>query len=143
MTDREAVFLEKLARTGLWQLPDLLQTLPDETARLARLCYAASPAGDWLDTPPEVFFSCAAHARFLRENAAWTRALPEPLISAVRAGLDTPAALDDWYIGMSIEPCDDPETMLQKLPALTVEDVVRAARRITTDTIYFLKGDEA
>ena len=65
------------------------------------------------------------------------------LISAVRAGLDTPAALDDWYIGMSIEPCDDPETMLQKLPALTVEDVVRAARRITTDTIYFLKGDEA
>ena len=42
------------------------------------------------------------------------------LISAVRAGLDTPAALDDWYIGMSIEPCDDPETMLQKLPALTV-----------------------
>ena len=65
------------------------------------------------------------------------------LISAVRAGLDPPAALDDWYIGMSIEPCDDPETMLQKLPALTVEDVVRAARRITTDTIYFLKGDEA
>ena len=65
------------------------------------------------------------------------------LISAVRAGLDTPAALDDWYIGMSIEPCDDPETMLQKLPALTVGDVVRAARRITTDTIYFLKGDEA
>ena len=65
------------------------------------------------------------------------------LISAVRAGLDTPAALDDWYIGMSIEPCDAPETMLQKLPALTVEDVVRAARRITTDTIYFLKGDEA
>ena len=44
---------------------------------------------------------------------------------------------------MSIEPCADPETMLQKLPALTVEDVVRAARRITTDTIYFLKGDEA
>ena len=65
------------------------------------------------------------------------------LISAVRAGLDTPAALDDWYIGMSIEPCDDPETMLQKLPALTVGDAVRAARRITTDTIYFLKGDEA
>ena len=48
MTDREAVFLEKLARTGLWQLLDLLQTLPDETARLARLCYAARelhPAG--------------------------------------------------------------------------------------------------
>ena len=65
------------------------------------------------------------------------------LISAVRAGLDTPAALDDWYIGMSIEPCDDPEAMLQKLPALTVGDVVRAAQRITTDTIYFLKGDEA
>ena len=82
MTDREAVFLEKLARTGLWQLPSLLQALPDETARLARLCYAASPAGDWLDTPPEVFFSCAAHARYLRENVSWTRALPEPLFLA-------------------------------------------------------------
>ena len=82
MRSREAEFERKLAQTGLWQLPDLLQTLPDETARLARLCYAASPAGDWLDTPPEVFFSCAAHARYLRENASWTRALPEPLFLA-------------------------------------------------------------
>ena len=82
MRSREAEFERKLAQTGLRQLPDLLQALPDETARLARLCYAASPAGDWLDTPPEVFFSCAAHARFLRENAAWTRALPEPLFLA-------------------------------------------------------------
>ena len=82
MRSREAEFERKLAQTGLWQLPDLLQTLPDETARLARLCYAASPAGDWLDTPPEVFFSCAAHARYLRENVSWTRALPEPLFLA-------------------------------------------------------------
>ena len=82
MRIREAEFERKLAQTGLWQLPDLLQTLPDETARLARLCYAASPASDWLDTPPEVFFSCAAHARYLRENVSWTRALPEPLFLA-------------------------------------------------------------
>ena len=82
MRGREAEFERKLAQTGLWQLPDLLQALPDETARLARLCYAASPAGDWLDTPPEVFFSCAAHARYLRENVSWTRALPEPLFLA-------------------------------------------------------------
>ena len=82
MRIREAEFERKLAQTGLWQLPDLLQTLPDETARLARLCYAASPADDWLDTPPEVFFSCAAHARYLRENVSWTRALPEPLFLA-------------------------------------------------------------
>ena len=82
MRSREAEFERKLAQTGLWQLPDLLQTLPDETARLARLCYAASPVSDWLDTPPEVFFSCAAHARYLRENVSWTRALPEPLFLA-------------------------------------------------------------
>lgn len=82
MRGREAEFERKLAQTGLWQLPDLLQTLPDETARLARLCYAASPVSDWLDTPPEVFFSCAAHARYLRENVSWTRALPEPLFLA-------------------------------------------------------------
>ena len=82
MRGRKAEFERKLAQTGLWQLPDLLQALPDETARLARLCYAASPVGDWLDTPPEVFFSCAAHARYLRENVSWTRALPEPLFLA-------------------------------------------------------------
>ena len=82
MRGRKAEFERKLAQTGLWQLLDLLQTLPDETARLARLCYAASPASDWLDTPPEVFFSCAAHARYLRENVSWTRALPEPLFLA-------------------------------------------------------------
>lgn len=82
MRSRDAEFERKLAQTGLWQLPNLLQALPDETARLARLCYAASPAGDWLDTPPEVFFSCAAHARYLRENVSWTRALPEPLFLA-------------------------------------------------------------
>lgn len=82
MRGRKAEFERKLAQTGLWQLLDLLQTLPDETARLAGLCYAASPASDWLDTPPEVFFSCAAHARYLRENVSWTRALPEPLFLA-------------------------------------------------------------
>ena len=82
MRSREAEFERKLAQTGLRQLLDLLQTLPDETARLTRLCYAASPAGDWLDTPPEVFLSCAAHARYLRENVSWTRALPEPLFLA-------------------------------------------------------------
>lgn len=82
MRGRKAEFERKLAQTGLWQLLDLLQTLPDETARLARLCYAASPASDWLDTPPEVFLSCAAHARYLRENVSWTRALPEPLFLA-------------------------------------------------------------
>ena len=82
MRSRDAEFERKLAQTGLRQLPDLLQALPDETARLARLCYAASPVSDWLDTPPEVFFSCAAHARYLRENASWTRALPAPLFLA-------------------------------------------------------------
>lgn len=37
MRSREAEFERKLAQTGLRQLLDLLQTLPDETARLTRL----------------------------------------------------------------------------------------------------------
>ena len=97
MRGRKAEFERKLAQTGLWQLLDLLQTLPDETARLARLCYAASPAGDWLDTPPEGFFSCAAHARYLRENVSWTRALPEPLFLAY-----APDGTADMYLNMII-----------------------------------------
>ena len=91
MRSREAEFERKLAQTGLWQLPDLLRILPDETAWLARLCYAASPVSDWLDTPPEMFLSCAARrvtkwqgssANTVRENVSWTRALPEPLFLA-------------------------------------------------------------
>ena len=37
MRSRDAEFERKLAQTGLWQLPDLLRILPDETAWLARL----------------------------------------------------------------------------------------------------------
>lgn len=62
------------------------------------------------------------------------------VLSALRASLDVPARLDDYYIGAAIVGGDSVETLAEKIAALTLEDLERAANRITTDTIYFLKG---
>ena len=65
------------------------------------------------------------------------------VLSALRAALDAPARLDDFYIAKAIAGGDDIEVLIEKIRALTRDDLVRAARKITTDTIYFLKGEDA
>ncbi len=65
------------------------------------------------------------------------------VLSALRASMDAPARLDDYYIGKGIAGGDDIETLARKIAALRREDLVRAAGRLTVDTIYFLKGEEA
>lgn len=64
------------------------------------------------------------------------------VLSALRAALDAPARLDDYYVGMAVAPADPIETLYEKISVLTREDLMDAAARITTDTIYFLKGVE-
>ena len=65
------------------------------------------------------------------------------VLSALRAALDAPARLDDFYIAKAIAGGDDIEVLIEKIRALTRDDLVLAARKITTDTIYFLKGEDA
>lgn len=65
------------------------------------------------------------------------------VISALRSALDVPARLDDYYLGNAVAGGDSVETLLEKIDALTKDDLIRAAQRITPDTVYFLKGAQA
>ena len=66
------------------------------------------------------------------------------LISALRASMDRPGGLDDFYLGQAIAGLT--ETMEDRIEALrrvTKDEVAAAARKLTLDTVYFLKGVEA
>lgn len=54
---------------------------------------------------------------------------------------DSPFTLCDWYLKRTLMGDDrTPEEMCADIEALTLEDVVAAAKRISLDTVYFLKG---
>ncbi len=65
------------------------------------------------------------------------------LTSSLRATMDSPARLDEFYIGSAVERGDDIPELIEKLDALTAEDLRRAAQKLSVDTIYFLKGESA
>ncbi len=64
------------------------------------------------------------------------------ILSALRAALDVPARLDDYYIGNAIAGGDSVEMLIEKIARLTKDDLVRVAKRIRTDTVFFLEGVE-
>lgn len=64
-------------------------------------------------------------------------------LSSFRAALDAPVQLDDFYIGAAIAGGADIPALMERIAALTAEDVAAAARKLTLDTVYFLKGVEA
>ncbi|MBR6826011.1 MAG: insulinase family protein [Oscillospiraceae bacterium] len=64
------------------------------------------------------------------------------LLSALRAALDAPNRLDDFFIGQALVPFPGIKEQMQKLETLTVADLVAVARKLTLDTVYFLKGEE-
>lgn len=64
-------------------------------------------------------------------------------LSSYRAALDAPVQLDDFYIGAAIAGGDDIPVLIERIAALTAEDVAAAARKLTLDTVYFLKGVDA
>ncbi len=65
------------------------------------------------------------------------------VLSALRASLDAPAQLDDFYIGASVARVLDIPELMERIAALTVRELADAARKITLDTVYFLKGETA
>lgn len=64
------------------------------------------------------------------------------VLSALRAAMDMPTRLDDFYCGMAVSGGDDLPVLMQKITKVTREEVSRAARKLTLDTIYFLEGTE-
>lgn len=62
------------------------------------------------------------------------------ILSGLRAALDAPARLDDYYIGNAVAGGESVESLIEKITRLTREDLVRVAQKIRTDTVYFLEG---
>ena len=65
------------------------------------------------------------------------------VLSALRAAMDSPAQMDEFYCGMAISAGGDYPALMEKIKVLTKDDLSRAAQKLSLDTIYFLKGAEA
>lgn len=66
------------------------------------------------------------------------------VVSALRSGLDSQGRMEDYWLGQAVAGLtEDAETLIARVEAVTREQVVAAAQRVTPDTIYFLKGKEA
>lgn len=63
------------------------------------------------------------------------------ILFALRSTMDSPARLDEFYIGNAISNGDDIPELIEKLNALHAADLQRAAQKLSLDTIYFLKGE--
>lgn len=66
------------------------------------------------------------------------------MTNSYRASLDRAAMMEDWYIGQLLSGSS--QSLAQAADALggvTREDIVRVARGVTLDLVYFLKGSEA
>ncbi|MBP3412730.1 MAG: insulinase family protein [Oscillospiraceae bacterium] len=63
------------------------------------------------------------------------------LLSALRAAMDTPNRLDDFFVGQAIVPTADIPEQMEQIKAVTTEQLAAVARRLSMDTIYFLKGE--
>ena len=65
------------------------------------------------------------------------------VLSSLRACQDAPVQLDDFYCGMAVAGGKDLPELMAAVEKLTVTDLAAAAKRLSLDTIYFLKGEEA
>ena len=65
------------------------------------------------------------------------------LVSSLRASEDSLGRMEDFYLSQEIGGFDyTPEALLDSLQAVTKEDIQNAARRLSLDTEFFLKGAE-
>lgn len=65
------------------------------------------------------------------------------ILSVLKELLDAPSRLDDYYLGMSICPkTQTVQELMESISKLTVPQLVAAAQKIETDTIYYLRGME-
>lgn len=66
------------------------------------------------------------------------------LLSGYKAALDAPGRIDDFYLGQTLSGDETTiEQRMQLLQEVTMADIIAAANRIETDTVYFLKGAQA
>jgi len=63
------------------------------------------------------------------------------ILSGYRSLPDTGAGMAGWFLRRTMAGSDtQPEEVMENIRAVTKEDIVRAAQRVTPDTLYFLRG---
>ena len=66
------------------------------------------------------------------------------VVSALRSTGDSQSRLEDFWLGQMVAGLtEDPDTLADRVEAVTREQVVAAAQKLALDTVYFLKGKEA
>ena len=66
------------------------------------------------------------------------------LISGLRTMLDSQGRQEDWWLGQAIFGLtESPEELAERLKSVTVDQAVAAAKALSLDTVYFLKGAKA
>jgi predicted Zn-dependent peptidase len=63
------------------------------------------------------------------------------LINSYRELSDSSHGLESWYLGRLLENVsDEPDDVIARLRTVTRDEIVAVAKKVTTDTIYFLNG---
>ena len=63
------------------------------------------------------------------------------MLSTLRALDDSPAAMEDFYLGQAVTGMfDTPETLAADIAAVDKDRICAAASGIKLDTVYFLRG---
>lgn len=84
-------------------------------------------------------FDAMREGNITKEELDATR---KSLLTGIKTMQDSQGAIVDFFLSQHlIQDGDDFESMAQKLEAVTIDDVVRVARNVHLDTIYFLKPD--
>jgi predicted Zn-dependent peptidase len=66
------------------------------------------------------------------------------LKNSYKAIYDSPAALGHWYLIRSLNgSSQSPLEILETLDNVTIEDVKNLAKKVSLDTIYFMRGTES
>ena len=70
-------------------------------------------------------------------------AAKEALLSNLRATHDSPGAIESYYASAAISGIGmTPQVFMEKLEAVSAEDVSAAAKTLALQTVYFLRGDK-
>lgn len=152
----DADFYAMLVFTELYGASPVSKLFMNVRERLS-LCYYCSASYEIYRGA--IFVSCGvdpekreqAEGEILRQleeirNGRFTQsefeAAIKSLVSSYRALSDLPSSIEAFYMGRNLFDIDcTVEQCVDAIRSVTPEDVVRAANKVVTDTVYFLWGD--
>ena len=63
------------------------------------------------------------------------------MVSGLLALLDSQSSMENYWLGQAVEGLSEaPDVLAQRVEAVSVDDAVACANKLTLDTVYFLKG---